>query len=365
LESWLLEHGGPAIQLRLSALRNPGGAKNDADNAVSALLDIDEVHSVLDKFNGFQTPDRDKKTLEHLIHYYKDTCIDNFFPLAADMGFRSGITAFDEKMAPVADIFRYLLAFADEYDHCYFYAGMLHRFFFMSGCLFPELVESMGNRLRAIHKAAEEKIFDIYQDESKLPKKPKIWAEIGVLKDELNPFKPDAEKPLPSIYDIWALAYYQGTCAGPEETKKIDDIITYILEPEFQNIREGYGLLWVGERRIYHACGWSPTLPLYGPDGAPVRLGPFPAIDCLDFMSRFKAARKSEWFRGCLDHFERFKTEKGTYLFPNEYHYLRKKYIDKAFLNEAGMAMKRDGRGRLKRELAGTMKIVEIYSRIS
>ena len=37
------------------------------------------------------------------------------------------------------------------------------------------------------------------------------------------------------------------------------DIIMFILDPKFQKIREGYGLLWVKDRRRYYACGWSPT----------------------------------------------------------------------------------------------------------
>lgn len=362
LEKWLLENGGPAIQLRMSALQNSGNVKMNADNAVSVLLDIDEVHSVLNKLDGFQTPARDNKTLEHLIHCYKDTCIENFFPLIMDMGFHAGIPIFNEKMAPVKDVFMYLFAFANESAHCYNYTLMLHRFFFMSGFLFPEVIKSIENRLDAIHKVTKENLFDIYQDDSKLPKKPEVWADVGVLKDELNPFKFSAEKPLPTVYDIWSLAYYVDTCTHPVKVQKINDIITYILDPEFQKIREGYGLIWVASRRIYHSCGWSPTLPLYEIEGHPTQSGPYLLLDYLDFMSHFKAVRKSKWFHDCLNHFEQYKTEKGTYLFPKEH--LHKKYIDKAFLNETNLSLKRNERELLKRELVSTMKMVEIYRRI-
>lgn len=364
LEEWLREHGGPAIQLRLSALQKSGGAKSDIDNNVSALLNIEGVHSVLNYLDGFKTAGRDKKELEHLIHYYKDTCIDSFFPLIMDMGIKAGIPVFDEKMAPVADTFKYLFAFANEYEYCCWFSLMLHRFFFMSGCLFPEVVESMNGRINAVHKAALENILDIYQDESRLPKKPQIWSDVGVVKDELNPFSSTADKPLPTVYDVWAMAYYTDICTDPVITKKIDDIIAYILDPEFQKIRLGYGILWIKARRRYLMCGWSPTLPLFESDGRPARLVPFPAIDYLDFMSHFKAARKSNWFRDCLNHFEQFKTEKGTYIFPNEYQYLHKKYIDNAFFSETGMTLKRDERQLLKRELVSTMKMLEIYRRI-
>lgn len=364
LENWLLEQGGPAIRLRMSALKNSNHShlEDDINHSVSALLDINEVHSILNYLDGFQTPDRDKKTLEHLIHYYKDTCIENFFPMIMDMGFKAGITIFDEKMAPVKNLFKDLFSLANESTHCYNFTLMLHRFFFMSGCLFPEVVESLEKRLNAIHKVATENLYDIYQDESKLPKKPQVWAEIGVLKDELNPFKETAEKPLPTIYDIWSLAYYIDLCSDPEKTKKMNDIVTYVLSPEFQKIREGYGLIWVEDRRIYHACGWSPTLPLYEVEGRSTQSCPYPLIDYLDFMSHFKVAHESKWFNDFLYFFEQFKTENGTYRFPKEY--LRKKYVDKAFLNETNMSLKRNERELLKRELVSTMKMVEIYRRI-
>lgn len=363
LEEWLLENGGLAIQLRMYSLQNSSRAENETDNAVSALLDLDEVHFILNYLDGFQTPDMDRKTLEHLIHYYKDTCIDNFFPSIMDMGFRAGIPIFDDKMVSAANTFKYLFARANEVVPSYGYTLMLHRFFFMSGYLFPEVIESIENRLSAIHKAAKENIFDIYQDDRKLPKKPKIWADVGVLKDELNPFSFYAEKPLPTIYDIWSLAYYSDICTSQTKAQKINDIVEYILDTKFQSIREGYGLIWVKSRRIYHACGWSPTLPLYEIEGCPTQSAPFPVLDYLDFMSHFRAAIKSSWFHNCLNHFEQYKTKKGTYIFPKKY--LHKKYIDKVFLNEKNLHLKRDERELLKRELVSTMKMVEIYRRVN
>lgn len=362
IEDWLLEQGGPAIRLRMSNMKKSNNLKNNVDASVSALLAIDEVHSIINNLDGFHTMDRDKKTLEHLIHYFKDTCIENYFLLIMDMGLKTGIPIFDKKMEPVKDIFKYLYTFSNESVYCYYFTLMLHRFLFMSDCLFPEVLESMEKRINAIHKAAEENLYDIYQDESKLPKRPQIWADISVIKDELNPFNFSSEKPLPNIYDIWALAYYSNIDINPEKMEKINDIITYILTPEFQMIREGFGLIWDKARRTYYSCGWSPTLPLYVIEGHPIQSVPFSLLDYLDFMSYFKAAHKSKWFQDFLNHFEQFRTEKGTYIFPNEY--LHKKYIDKAFLNDSNMLLKRNERALLKRELVSTMKMVEICGRV-
>lgn len=70
-------------------------------------------------------------------------------------------------------------------------------------------------------------------------------------------------KPLPTIYDISALAYFRKINKDALIISKIEDVVKYILEPEFQEIPEYYGLIWSKDRRIYHACGWAPKLPLH------------------------------------------------------------------------------------------------------
>jgi hypothetical protein len=362
---WLLENGGPAIRLRASSLHEPWKSETDADSCVSALLDIDEVQTLLNYFDAFQASVNDIRPLRHIVHYYKDTCIDNFFPLVVALGLRAGFSIFEEKMKPVKDTFKHIYTQRRESAHCYNYTIMLHMFFTMSGCLFSEVVESLENRLDALYPAAAKYIYDIYQDERKLPKKPKMWADVGVLKDEMNPWKITAESPLPTVYDIWAFAYYTKGCADPEKMRKINGIIAYILTPEFQNLREGYGLLWVKDLRRYHACGWNPVLPPLDHEGNLTQEKPYHTyvLDSLDFISHFKAAQESEWLHRCLRHFEQFKTDKGTYIFPKEY--LHKRYIDKAFLNEHNLSLKRNERETMKRELVSTMKMAEIHRRLA
>ncbi|MDF2841860.1 MAG: hypothetical protein K0R00_286 [Herbinix sp.] len=358
LEDWLLEHGGPAIQLRMYAGQTDVKSKVIVENAVSKLLDIDEVNVILDYMDGFNTPLRDNKSLEHLIHYYKDTCIENFFPILLSLGFRAGIPLFDKKMQPIRDVFRYL--HTTDHDFSNIYKLMLHKFFFMAGYAYQEVVESMEQRLDAIHNVANEHIFDIYQDESKLPKAPAQWAGIGILKDDLNPFSRFAKMPLPTIYDIFALAHFPVTDNSLENQMKISNIIEYILDPKFQEIREGYGLLWVASRRTYHACGWSPTLPKYENNMQPQI---YPLLYYLDTMSNFKEAYKSQWFLNFISYFEQFKTERGTYIFPKEF--FCKKLIEKAFLNESNMSLRPSERKIRKLELASTIVMYEVNKRIT
>ena len=358
---WLLENGGPAIQLRLSALNNLNA--EDTENAVSELLSIDGVRAIFDYYDGFKTTDRDLKTFEHLIHYYKETCMETFFPYIMDFGFKAGIAVFDEKMKSVADMFKYAYSMSHEQSY-YNISLMFHRYFLTTSYLFPELEESMERRLDALHTAAKEKSLDIFQDEAGLPKKPPIWENYKVMKDDTNPWKISAKKPLPMWFDIWSLAYYAEHCTDTEKLKKINDILAYILDPDFQKMLDDDCdiLLYVKERRIYHVSGFGLILPLYEIGKCISRTTSGGMLDTLGFMSCSEMVRQSKWFVNTLYYFEQFKTEKGTYLFPKEY--LHKKYIDKAFLSERNMTLKRNEREIIKREVVSTMKMAEIYGRI-
>lgn len=354
LKEWLLENGGPAIQLQIN--KNSSNHQiNNGINNVSKLLQLEKVTRILDYLDGFETESRDNKVLEHLIHYYKDTCIENFFPQLMELGFSAGIPNFDKKMKSVKEVYSYLLS------NNYIYSLMMSRFFFMAGYSFTEVINAVIRRINILHQAANEKIFDIYQDKAKLPAVPKHWIDKGVLKDELNPFRD--EKPLPTIYDITAMAYFPKQYMDSEIQTKIDDIITYVLEPRFQEIPEGYGLLWVKSRRIYHGCGWSPTLPCYENYNRPAGYDIYWFLYYFNLMSCFKKSHESKWFKCCLEHTDQFQTEKGTYIFPKEY--LHQKYITEAFLNESNMRLKQNEREKLQRELISTLFMLKIRDRIT
>jgi len=370
LEDWLLEQGGPSIKLRVYNLKNDL-PEIDAKKAVSMLLQCREVNTALGFLDGFKVQARDKKTVEHLIHYYKETCIDHFFSKLMTFGFRAGLPAFEMKFRPVIDFFADLHSSEQDYGYCY--SLMLHRFFFMAGYTDETIVESMVQRINAIHKLAEKRIFDIYQDGSGLPRPSKQWINRGIIKDDLNPFSKAAEQPLPTIYDLSALAYFPDACMNPCIQKKTDDIVQYILEPDFQKIPEHYGLLWDKSKQQYYACGWAPVLPLYEDNDRPKHIGATSILNYLHLMSRFKTARNSKWYQSCLKSLEQYRTEKGTYIFPKEYldgknscpgsisnAVVINAKPDEAFLSAANMRLKREERKFLICELISTLNMLEI-----
>lgn len=73
--NWQEAQGGPAVQLRLYAGLTQSVKRAAMKSAQHALLDMAEVQALLSCLDAFNTPNRDSKALEHLIHYHKDTCI--------------------------------------------------------------------------------------------------------------------------------------------------------------------------------------------------------------------------------------------------------------------------------------------------
>ena len=353
LKDWLANNGGPSILLQIE---NNNKQKNKFDNRLtSKLLEIEGVQNLLSYLDPFSAKPREKKTLEHLLHYYKDTCIDQFFPRLMDLGFRAGMGIFDKKMEPVRELYSYLLS------AYYSWVIMISRYFFMAGYCFEEVINAVKQRINLLYPAAKERIFDIYQDKGKLPKTSKNWENQGIIKDDLNPYL--KIKPLPLFYDIAAMAYFPKQYLNPDLEKKFEIIIEYILDPQFQKLPEGYGLLWVKSRRIYHSCGWNPTLPFYQDYPRPGQYNKNRLLYYVNLMSHFKLAQKTQWFIDCLKYLEQYQAEDGTFLFPKEL--LHQKYVPEAFLNESNLKLKRKERTEMINRIASTLYIYKIYQRIN
>jgi len=351
-KEWLALNGGPSVLLHIE--RDKKSGKASEKKLVSKLLKIEEVQSLLSYMDQFAAQPRGKKELEHLLHYFKDVCVDQFFPRLMDLGFRAGIDIFDQKMEEFRKLYSYLLREKSGYTI------MISRYFFIAGYMYKEVLEAVRRRINLLYPAAKERIFNIYQDKSKLPKTPKNWENKGIIKDDLNPWL--NIKPLPVFYDIAAMAYCPAQYLDPDTLTKIDTIITYILEPQFQKLPEGYGLVWTKSIRRYHACGWSPTLPLYRDYLRPGKYDDYSLLYYVNLVSYFLVARKSEWFLSCLKTLEKYQAEDGTFLFPKEL--LNRKYIPEAFLNESNLELTRNKRNELIRRIAGTLFMYKLYKRI-
>jgi hypothetical protein len=102
-----------------------------------------------------------------------------------------------------------------------------------------------------------------------------------------------------------------------DETElRIDEVIAYILHPDYQALEEGYGVMRAGKRR-YYSMGWSIHLPGYEKSGS--SLPEYMHVQRLELMAHFAVARQSQWFQDCVRHLAEFQTALGTYRFPGRY----------------------------------------------
>lgn len=103
LKEWLIENGGPSILLHIERDRNKD--KMFENGLISKLLEIEDIKKLMSCMDQFIPQPRENKALEHLLHYYKETCIDHFFPRLMETGFRAGIPEWDEKMKPFRELY--------------------------------------------------------------------------------------------------------------------------------------------------------------------------------------------------------------------------------------------------------------------
>ena len=97
--------------------------------------------------------------------------------------------------------------------------------------------------------------------------------------------------------------------------EKIDDLARFILNPQYQKIRGVYGWIWSFTEKTYHACGPGICLPLFNNDD--LGRDEWSFLNIMETMSLSPVMQESEWFKKCIYYLERYKTEKGTYLFPD------------------------------------------------
>jgi len=151
--------------------------------------------------------------------------------------------------------------------------------------------------------------FDIYDNAATYKGVPKNFHDRSIIKPTVaygNLCR------LPLIYDVVMLAEVYDH-VFPDMQIKIDNIIEYIISPEYGVVEPGYGILCASQRR-YYSMGWDCKKPFNDNHGFA-----YPNIHRLLLYSNFPAAVKSTWFENAVDYLTQYKTAAGTYIFPKEY----------------------------------------------
>jgi len=305
LYDFLLAQGGP-----ITRWRTANELVRDFSPAQLARLYDDLITSTLVK-----------KWLDNLkpsvkfndLHGSKPTTYENAINRLADLGLRAGMPPLDERV----QIFREWLAVAqasvDNSPWGSFSNLLVAAYLARIGYVGDQAVRScLMNRLDVIADFAIKMDFEIYTDRNQYSDIPKGFHQKPLVKPELT-----EKNQLILIHDLYAMASYPNDWMDDSIQRKINSVLAYVLDPRYQALMNGYGLMRYGNRR-YFAIGWSAHLAGYHGFRDPVFI-PNSLVQHLSMMVNFPFAVTCRWFMESMAHLERFQTDRGTFIFPRTY----------------------------------------------
>ena len=306
LIAWLLEHSGPAIRYRTAAeLLDPRPSPQELARVSQELEQSPLVQGWLANV-GLSTGDTD-------LHGSKRTCFENAAGKLTQLGCHRGMAGYDARMAP----FRRWLAEQVERpsigDWSPYYGTLVAAALARGGYRDGAIGQVASRRLEELYGFTKEKSYDLYIPQDTYPGFPKAFRRRPLISPEIS--GPGGLR-IPVIHDILLLAARYDDLSE-EERAHANTVIAYILEPAYQRLPNGYGVV-KGVGRHYYGHGWDVKLPgFFGYDA----LGPESAtlVQRLELLARFPAARGHPWFGEGLAHLEGFRTPQGAYAFPREY----------------------------------------------
>lgn len=318
---WLMSNAGPIIRWRL--VRDFGLSASEKERRAfeKAALETAEVRRWLGNLG------------KGGIHGSKDTHAENALAKLIEYGVQSGHPGFDAKVLPYAEK---VGRFRSAWDPI-----ILTPFLIGAGyCHLPAIREWFLKRLAVLEKTARKKDYDLYLSSHQMRDVPKAWRQKPVYRPEFN----NETAPLPSCYDLYALAHWP--YETPVERKKAEGVVAYLSHPAFQSTRGGY--LWDLEKKTCYAAGrvW---LACSNPDRKVLFLG---------LGARFRSARKATWFKDGMADLEKWRTDRGTYVFPPDY--LKEKRDSYYIYVGAHMGLGENRRNKLWREIESTFHMLNI-----
>jgi hypothetical protein len=309
-----MDHGGPVIRCRTaSELRG--------ESDLGDLQDVLLSSGLVGRWLGLLQP----RFRKGEIHGAKPENYENAMGKLYEFGLRRGMPVFDERVEPYFGLLGELVEKMDagESPYSWSYLTMIAAFLSMTGYSREEAVDSVvQHRLETIHKyAAEGDLSEVYVSPDSVGSIPRSFRGRPILNPELYV---DDESVLPSIYDIYGILHSEAVMGDPTARRKAEEIIGFVLSPEYQRLYPGYGVLYELNPRRFYAAGWS--LHLFGYFDEHPHEGAMGRSICLDrgnllrlsLLSRSETARGHPWFKGAMEGLERYRISDGVYSFPRE-----------------------------------------------
>ena len=290
---WLIKNAAPVIQYRTQA-ELMGNSDNAAlQNAKTALLALPQAQKRLALLRDLDYS---------RVHGSDSTNLENVLPMLVDFGLNYEWEAFRREVKP---------AIHDHKSHEDFHYDKVISTPFLLQAKFPidALIDFAIERINTIYDFTQHMNFDIYDDIGNYPGVPKSFQDRPLIKPEIAN---GTVCKLPMIYDILSMAEVYARVSA-EIQGKIDNIISYVISPEYDIVVPMYGILRA-EHRKYYAMGWDCKKPFNDNHGYD-----YPNLHRLLLYSRFPIAVKSAWFQNAIDFLMQYKTASGTFVFPKDY----------------------------------------------
>ena len=225
------------------------------------------------------------------IHGASDNAFENVVGKLLDFGFDSTIKEFDDLFGNMTETMHWQdgMSFNNQLNNT-----VIYPFLVRAGYLHNDQVQSfLKNRVDMIEKSILKYGYDLEMPEAD---KPKIHKGKFVFKNDI------ATECLPTIYDLYAFAYYPDKSS--EIGQRIERIIEYILDERFMNLPDsGYvydtsNKMYYAAGNVYHACLRKDRYILY-----------------LYLLSFFESSRRSKTYMNEIESLKRYKTDNGFYVF--------------------------------------------------
>jgi len=286
---WLLENAAPVIRYRTQTELMNIDDKKLLQEDMTALVELPQTQKRLTLLRNLDY---------NRTHGSPANYLENVLPMLNDFGLYYGMDVFNQETKSISEISKIVLD--ENYDKITAYPFLLRSKFPING-----LLDFTIERINAIYDFTRHMDFDIYDDKKKYKDVPINFQDRPII-------KPEIDSKLPMIYDIVAMeAVYN--CVSVETQVKIDNIIAYIIAPDYDVVQSMYGIRYAAPRKYYNK-GWACKKPFNDTQNYSNQ-----NLHRLLLYSSFPTVVKSKWFQNVLDYLTQYKTQNGTYLFLKEY----------------------------------------------
>ena len=315
LSSWLFENSGPVIRYRTATELFTSEKPFDIQQVADEMLQSRQVQKWFKNLVPPRLLLNNPTTTPHVlssgimeVHGSKPNNLENVLGKLTDFGVKKGVPELDERTVPYR---KWLDGISERpglnvFDS--FSMGMVADFLARASYADePAVRRVLKERLDTVYDFTRKGDYDIYVPGKYIRKHPLIKLEVvkgGTCR-------------LPLIYDIIGWGAYLPKHGTKKDKKKADTIIEYIFNKKYQKFPWGYGVMGDDSGRTW-SLGWSVHLPGFSDSLLPNLSSPL-RVQMINLLIHFKAACQHPWFKESLNHLEKFKTEKGTYLFPRDY----------------------------------------------